>query len=125
MEPYLKTCGDKNSWGFKLGKKTNHAVTNLAKILTYNFNHVNNLYKSKLSNSFEISKAKKKDILFTKKYFKKVETVTIPKINYGKTSFKQTIPVEFMSKKIKRKRCLTKHILNADILSCFNNISHD
>lgn len=129
MEPYLETCGDKDSWGFRPGRGTNHAVTNLAQILTYNSNNVNNLYKSKLSNSFEMGraklKAKKKDILFTREYLEKVKTVTIPKIRHGKASFKQTIPVEFMSKKTKKKHYLTKYILDADIKDCFNNISHD
>jgi len=128
MEPYLETCGDKDSWGFRPGRGTNHAVTNLAQILTYNSNNKNNLYKSKLSDSFEMgrakNRAKKKGIAFTKQYLANVKTATISRIQYGKASRKQTIPVEFMSKKSNKKHYLTKYILDADIKGCFDNISH-
>lgn len=51
MEPFLETCGDKNSWGFKPGRSSNHAITYLAQILAYIQNNQNNKYKSKLSRS--------------------------------------------------------------------------
>lgn len=128
MEPYLETCGDKDSWGFRPGRSTNHAVTNLAQILAYNSNNENNLYKRKLSNSFEMGRAKlrakKKSIVFTKQYLATVKTTTISKLRYGKASYKQTIPDEFSSKQSKKKRYLTKYILDVDIKGCFDNISH-
>jgi retron-type reverse transcriptase len=129
MEPYLETCGDKNSWGFRPGRSTNLAITNLAQILAYNNNNPNNEYKTKLSSSFDIGrakyKAKKKGIVFTKKYLQNVNTTTVSKPNYGKRSFKITVPTEFLSKKSNRKHYLTKYILDADIKGCFDNISHE
>jgi retron-type reverse transcriptase len=129
MEPYLEPCGDNNSWGFRPGRSTSHAVTNLAQILTYNSNNQNNLYKSKLSSSFELGRAKyrakKKGVVFTKEYLKTVESVTIPKSRYGNSSIKQTIPVEFMTQKGKKQHHLTKYVLDADIKGCFDNISHN
>jgi len=130
MEPYLETCGDKNSWGFRPGRSSNHAITNLAQILTYNQNNPNNRYKSKFSSSFNIGRAKYrakiKDTTFTKKYLQSVETNTISKSNYNKHSFKITVPVEFLTKKTNNKKYyLTKYVLDADIKDCFDNILHE
>jgi retron-type reverse transcriptase len=130
MEPYLETCGDKNSWGFRPGRSSNHAITNLAHILAYSQNNPNNTYKSKLSSSFDIGRAKyrakKKGITFTKKYLQSVETTTISKSNYGKGSFKITVPVKFLTKKTNSKKYyLTKYILDADIKGCFDSILHE
>ena len=122
MEPYLEPCGDKDSWGFRPGRGTNHAVTNLAQILTYNSK--NNMYKSKLSDSFEMGKTKKEDIAFTKQYLRSVKTATTSEIQYGRASRRRTIPFEFRTKKSNKKHYLTKYILDADIQDCFDNISH-
>jgi hypothetical protein len=130
MEPYLETCGDKNSWGFRPDKSSNNAITNLAQILAYSQNNPNNKYKSKLSNSFDIGRAKdrakKKGIIFTKEYLQSVKTTTISKSNYGKRLSKINVPVEFLTKKTNNKKYyLTKYILDADIKGCFDNISHE
>lgn len=130
MEPYLEPCGDKNSWGFRPGRSSNHAITNLAQILAYTQNNPNNKYKSKLSSSFEIGRAKyrakKKGITFTKEYLQSVETTKISKSNYGKRSFKVTVPTEFLTKKTnKKKYYLTKYILDANIKGCFDKILHE
>jgi len=47
MEPYIETYGDKDSWGFRPGRSTNHAIPNLAQILAYFKNNLENLYKFK------------------------------------------------------------------------------
>jgi retron-type reverse transcriptase len=128
MEPYLEPCGDQESWGLR---STNHAISLLSQILSLRDANTNNQYKAKLSESFEygraIYKAKKKGIQINKEYLETAETNTVTKIRYGKTkeTLKLKIPVEFATNTGRRTYNYTKYILDAEILGCFDNISHD
>jgi len=124
MEPYLEACGDSSSWGFRPGRNTNHAITQLAQILSIKNPIQNNQYKEKLSKSFAkaLLKTKEAKVIIDEN----TETTTVTKTRYDKSYLQVEVPTQFMKKsRTTFDDCITKHILDADIKGCFDNISHD
>lgn len=112
MEPYLEPCGDSSSWGFRPGRGTSHAITQIWQILAWtNNSNPDNVYKMKSA---------KGRVLDSLDIFKQqaVNTTSIKK----HTSYKIEVPTELLIKD--RKKIYTKHVLDGDIKGCFDNISH-
>lgn len=103
MEPYLEILGDHDSWGFRPGRNTFHAICQLYNRLYY----INN--NNKDQNNININN----DISLNNNKHNSKSILNYNKINSNNINNTNN---EYYN---------TKWILDADIKGCFDNISHE
>lgn len=123
MEPYLEPTGDGSSWGFRPGRGTSHAITQIAQILQRVASTGNNRYKARYNDSLLKLRATMKSQ--NQPIDPDSEVVTVLKPRPGKRSFKQRIPKTLIADTQRNTINHTKYILEGDIEGCFDNIDHN
>jgi retron-type reverse transcriptase len=125
MEPYMEPTGDSDSWGFRPGRGTSHAICQITTILQRVNNSESNGYKNKTRDSLEKAKAKFKLSQGKINIGEKPEMVDIKIARPGRQSVTNKVPKLLLNKRRKRIISHTKYVLDADIKDCFNNIDHE
>lgn len=121
MEPYMEPLGDQDSWGFRPGRGTSHAITQITQILQRVESGRSNQYKSKMKDS--LAKARSKRLPQTEATAG--DTTTIKSARPGNRSQRVTIPISSIIANRKKIISHPKYILDAEIKGCFDNIDHD
>lgn len=127
MEPYMEPLGDRDSWGFRPGRGSSHAITQICQILQRTNTGTVNKYKSKYKDSLARGRAKLKTASCGTKQTlsSNPDMTTIKKSRPGKRSVSVDIPRSLLVENRQKTISHTRYVIDADIKGCFDNISHD
>lgn len=126
MEPYMEPLGDRDSWGFRPGRGTSHAITQIAQILQRTNTGTVNKYKSKFKDSLARGRAKLKTAPPSRgqDQVSISEMAIIKKARPGKRSVNVKIPRPLLVENRPKTISHTWYVIDADIKGCFDNIDH-
>jgi hypothetical protein len=130
MEPYMEPVGDSDSWGFRPGRGTSHAITQIAQILLPVQSGKNNEFKKKCKDSLARGRAnlalKNMNLTYEEKkeLVANSEKAIVNKLKTGGRSIKVEVPKDLIVTDRKPTISHTKYLIDADIKGCFDNISH-
>ena len=127
MEPYMEPLGDRDSWGFRPGRGTSHAITQICQILQRTNTGTVNKYKIKYKDSLARGRAKLKTASsgIKQTLCSNPDITTINKSRPGKRSVSVDIPRSLLVENRQKTISHTRYVIDADIKGCFDNISHD